>query len=149
MKTLISPTTMRRSVRARGHELPGLHRTRQYLFVAHLLAALTLILWGGLMIYAAVVYGPVSGGFATEIIALLLFVFALPTFLVMLHVGAMRHSAKYGDYADLVERNSLAYAIVALFFSGLLCGIFLLLAHHRLTGYEGAPDARAAPAARF
>jgi hypothetical protein len=140
---------MRRSVRARGREITGLHRTRQYLFVAHLLAALTLLLWGGLMIYVAIVFGPVSGGFAAEIIALLVFVFALPTFLVMLHVGAMRHSARYGDYADLVERNSLGYAIVALFFCGLLCGIFLLLAHHRLTGYEAAPSESAEHGARF
>ncbi|HLN51124.1 MAG TPA: hypothetical protein VK455_03595 [Thermoplasmata archaeon] len=140
---------MRRTVRARGHEILGLHRTRQYLFVAHLLAALTLILWVGLMIYFAIVFGPLSEGFAAEIIALLVFVFALPTFLVMLHVGAMRHSARYGDYADLVDRNSLAYAIVALFFCGLLCGIFLLLAHRRLVGYEGSPDASAEPGARF
>lgn len=59
----------------------------------------------------------------------LFFVMMIPTILVFQRTSLMRGAANRGDVDKLKRLNSIGWAIAALFFSGVIPGIMLLIAH--------------------
>ena len=85
-------------------------------------------------------------GYAIATFALLIvivgIVFVVPlvlSLLVLMRVNTMRSAADSGDIAKLKEMNSVGWAIIALFFAGVIAGILLLVANGAINDLSTAP----------
>ena len=76
--------------------------------------------------------GALAGVFPTGAGVSLMLLYLILYVLVIRHTSKMHSAANNGDIAALKSLNSLAYAIVALLFTGVIPGIMLLIAYGKI-----------------
>ena len=88
---------------------------RTYLLIALIFNILAVIAWGFLSLFLFIIVFPV--------------IFLVVSIVILSRTNQMRSAADRGDVATLKSMNSLGWAIVALLLTGVINGIFLLLAY--------------------
>lgn len=102
---------------------------KTYLLVALIFNIFSVIGFGfGALIFLFLLFIPFVGFFGLFFGLFFVIPFIL-SILVLTRVSGMRGAAERGDVAKLKELNSLGWAIVAIFFAGVIPGIMLLIAN--------------------
>ncbi|MHB8361138.1 MAG: SHOCT domain-containing protein [Thermoplasmataceae archaeon] len=65
-------------------------------------------------------------------------IFAIPSIIILIRTKNMLNAANNGDITTLKEKNSIAVAIIALIFTGIIPGIMLLIAHGEINSISNS-----------